>query len=53
MPLELQAVGIINHLAIRLRIDAAMASVRDAALELLECERVSLFLVFERRKELR
>ncbi len=30
-----------------------MANVRQVALELLECDKVTLFLIFERRRELR
>ena len=45
----------INRLALSVTLDinATMESVRSVALELLDCERVTLFLVFERRKELR
>jgi hypothetical protein len=43
----------INKLAVELDIEAAMRSVRDCALELLECDRVTLFLIIESRHELR
>lgn len=43
----------VNHLAAELDIHAAMANVRQVALELLDCDKVSLFLTFERRGELR
>lgn len=48
-----KAVGVINHLALSLDTDDALRSVTEAALELLECERVTLFLVFDQQKELR
>lgn len=48
-----QAVNVINHLAVSLDIAAAMESVRDVALQLLNCDKVTLFLVFDRHKELR
>eukprot|EP00882_Tetradesmus_deserticola_P024848 GHRQ01027179.1.p2 GENE.GHRQ01027179.1~~GHRQ01027179.1.p2 ORF type:complete len:158 (+),score=36.87 GHRQ01027179.1:621-1094(+) len=49
----LQAIDLINKLAVELDIDAAMRSVRDCALELLECDKVTLFLIIEPRRELR
>jgi hypothetical protein len=49
----LQAIQLINTLTKELDIHAAMESVRHVALELLECERVTLFLVIESRQELR
>lgn len=49
----MQAIDLINKLAVELDIDAAMRSVRDCALELLECDRVTLFLIIESRRELR
>ncbi|GAX82496.1 hypothetical protein CEUSTIGMA_g9923.t1 [Chlamydomonas eustigma] len=49
----IKAVHVINHLAVSLDIEEAMKSVRMVVLELLDCERVTLFLVFERQKELR
>ncbi|WIA12087.1 hypothetical protein OEZ85_012163 [Tetradesmus obliquus] len=48
-----KAIDLINKLAVELDIDAAMRSVRDCALELLECDRVTLFLIIESRRELR
>lgn len=48
-----QAIQLINTLTQELDIHAAMESVRHVALELLECERVTLFLVNESRQELR
>jgi hypothetical protein len=48
-----QAIHIINTLTKELDIHAAMESVRHVALELLECERVTLFLINELRQELR
>ena len=45
----------INRLAVSesLDINHAMELVRSVALDLLFCEKVTLFLVFERRRELR
>lgn len=53
--LRSQAIQLVNHsgLTRELDIHAAMESVRAVALELLECERVTLFLVIEARQELR
>jgi GAF domain-containing protein len=48
-----QAIQLINTLTKELDIHAAMQSVRHVALELLECERVTLFLIIESRQELR
>ncbi|KAF6255057.1 hypothetical protein COO60DRAFT_253612 [Scenedesmus sp. NREL 46B-D3] len=48
-----KAIDLINKLVVELDIDAAMRSVRDCALELLECEKVTLFLIIESRRELR
>eukprot|EP00882_Tetradesmus_deserticola_P021192 GHRQ01022939.1.p2 GENE.GHRQ01022939.1~~GHRQ01022939.1.p2 ORF type:complete len:118 (+),score=32.34 GHRQ01022939.1:621-974(+) len=48
-----KAIDLINKLAVELDIDAAMRSVRDCALELLECDKVTLFLIIEPRRELR
>jgi GAF domain-containing protein len=50
---DLQAIQLINTLTQELDIHAAMESVRHVALELLECERVTLFLIIESRQELR
>lgn len=44
---------VINHLAVSLDIDYAMDSVRKACLELLDCDHVTLYLIFEKQKELR
>lgn len=49
----MQAIEVINHLAVELDIRTAMDHVHDVALELLECEKVTLFLTFDRRRELR
>lgn len=49
----MQAITVINKLAVELDIDAAMSSVRQVALDLLECDRVSLFLIIDSRRELR
>lgn len=49
----MQAIKLINTLTKELDIHAAMESVRHVALELLECERVTLFLIIESRQELR
>lgn len=49
----MQAIAVINQLAGELDINSAMQNVRQVALELLECDRVTLFLIFERRQELR
>ena len=51
--LLLQAIQLVNTLTKELDIHAAMESVRHVALELLQCERVTLFLVIESRQELR
>ncbi|KAG2432321.1 hypothetical protein HYH02_013041 [Chlamydomonas schloesseri] len=48
-----KAIGVLNKIAAELDIHTAMQSVRQVALELLDCERVTLFLIFERRHELR
>ncbi|KAG1667446.1 hypothetical protein FOA52_012201 [Chlamydomonas sp. UWO 241] len=48
-----KVVSMVNRLALSMDIDDAMDSVRDGALELLNCEVVSLFLVFEGQQELR
>ncbi|PNW74351.1 hypothetical protein CHLRE_13g605100v5 [Chlamydomonas reinhardtii] len=48
-----KAIGVLNKIAAELDILNAMQSVRQVALELLDCERVTLFLIFERRNELR
>lgn len=50
-----KAVNVINRLAASesLDINHAMELVRSVALDLLDCEKVTLFLVFERRRELR
>lgn len=48
-----QAITLVNTLTKELDIHAAMESVRQVALELLECDRVTLFLVIESRQELR
>lgn len=53
VPAPLQAVAILNQMALELDINAAVDSVRDIVLELLNCERVTLFLVDTQRKELR
>ncbi len=49
----MQAIELINHLALELDVDSAMDSVRNVVLELLECDRVTLFLILEHRHELR
>lgn len=49
----MQAIQLVNTLTKELDIHAAMESVRHVALELLECDKVTLFLVIESRKELR
>ncbi|KXZ43213.1 hypothetical protein GPECTOR_97g751 [Gonium pectorale] len=49
----LQAITVLNQLAAELDIHTAMQNVRQVALELLDCERVTLFLIFDRRGELR
>ena len=43
----------INHLAVSLDIDCAMDAIRKACLELLDCDRVTLYLIFEKQKEIR
>ncbi|GIL46507.1 hypothetical protein Vafri_3502 [Volvox africanus] len=48
-----KAITVLNQLAAELDIHTAMQNVRQVALELLDCERVTLFLIFERRRELR
>ncbi|KAG1670017.1 hypothetical protein FOA52_011173 [Chlamydomonas sp. UWO 241] len=48
-----KAVGVLNQLAVSLDIHTALASVQKVALELLDCDRVTLFLVFEQLQELR
>lgn len=42
-----------NQLALELDINSAVDNIRDVVLELLNCERVTLFLVDNRLKELR
>lgn len=49
----LQAVGVMNQLALELDINSAVDNIRDVVLELLNCERVTLFLVDTGQKELR
>lgn len=49
----LQAVGVMNQLALELDINSAVDNIRDVVLELLNCERVTLFLVDTSQKELR
>ena len=49
----LQAVGVMNQLALELDINSAVDNIRDVVLELLNCERVTLFLVDAGQKELR
>jgi hypothetical protein len=49
----LQAIQLVNTLTQQLDIHAAMESVRSVALELLECDRVTLFLLLESQQELR
>lgn len=44
---------VINHLAVELDISSAIETVRNFALELLDCDKVTLFLLFERLQELR
>lgn len=51
--LALQAVAIMNQLALELDINMAVDNVRAILLELLNCERVTLFLVDLQQKELR
>ena len=48
-----QAISVINQLCCELDINIAVESIRAVALQLLDCEKVTLFLVFERRKEIR
>ncbi len=48
-----QAISIINHLAAEENVHNAIDNVRQVVLDLLGCEKVTLFLVFERRQELR
>lgn len=42
-----------NQLALELDINSAVDNIRDVVLELLNCERVTLFLVDTGQKELR
>ena len=42
-----------NQLALELDINSAVDNIRDVVLELLNCERVTLFLVDTSQKELR
>ena len=42
-----------NQLALELDINSAVDNIRDVVLELLHCERVTLFLVDNQQKELR
>ncbi len=42
-----------NQLALELDINSAVDNIRDVVLELLHCERVTLFLVESQQKELR
>ena len=42
-----------NQLALELDINSAVDNIRDVVLELLNCERVTLFLVDNKKKELR
>lgn len=42
-----------NQLALELDINSAVDNIRDVVLELLNCERVTLFLVDNGQKELR
>ncbi|DBA78314.1 TPA: hypothetical protein ACH3X2_008259 [Trebouxia sp. C0005] len=48
-----KAVGVMNQLALELDINSAVDNIRDVVLELLHCERVTLFLVDNQQKELR
>lgn len=48
-----KAITIINHLAAEHDILSAMDNVRKSAMELLKCEKVTLFLTFDGRQELR
>lgn len=48
-----QAVAVMNQLAVELDIVPALDNVRNVVLELLGCERVTLFLVDNQTKELR
>ncbi|DBB04290.1 TPA: hypothetical protein ACH3X1_012787 [Trebouxia sp. C0004] len=48
-----KAVGVMNQLALELDINSAVDNIRDVVLELLHCERVTLFLVDSQQKELR
>jgi hypothetical protein len=48
-----QAIQLINQLTLELDVHDAMRSVRQVALELLDCERVTLFLINRGRGELR
>ncbi|KAA6428464.1 MAG: GAF and PAS PAC sensor-containing adenylate guanylate cyclase [Trebouxia sp. A1-2] len=52
-PEQLRAVGVMNQLALELDINSAVDNIRDVVLELLHCERVTLFLVDNQQKELR
>lgn len=48
-----KAIKVINHLAVELDVDLAVESMRKCVLELLECEKVTLFLINEGLQELR
>lgn len=48
-----QAIELINKLTLELNVHEAMRSVRQVALELLDCERCTLFLILKAKQELR
>lgn len=48
-----KAIKVINKLSSEVNIETAMNNAREIALELLDCEKVTLFLVDEVKKELR
>eukprot|EP00201_Polytomella_parva_P003733 CAMPEP_0175083400 /NCGR_PEP_ID=MMETSP0052_2-20121109/27363_1 /TAXON_ID=51329 ORGANISM="Polytomella parva, Strain SAG 63-3" /NCGR_SAMPLE_ID=MMETSP0052_2 /ASSEMBLY_ACC=CAM_ASM_000194 /LENGTH=324 /DNA_ID=CAMNT_0016354849 /DNA_START=81 /DNA_END=1055 /DNA_ORIENTATION=+ len=48
-----KALHVINNLAYIFDIQSALDCVRDVAIELLNCESASIFLVFEKQRELR
>lgn len=48
-----KAIAVMSQLAVELDIHSAMTSVRHVALELLDCERVTMFLIIDGKDELR
>lgn len=48
-----KAIAVINHLAVELDVESALESVKQCTRELLECEKVTVFLVNESRQEIR